>query len=443
MNEWPGMKIAFVGCGYVFDIYMRTRWAYPEIEIRGVFDIDTARSAVVHRHYGIPVYPSLEALLADPDVEVVVNLTNIAAHFDVTSRALAAGKHVFTEKPVTTAFDRTRELFALAERQGRVLAAAPCNLHSDAVSTIWKAIGDGAIGKPALIYAEMDDNPAHLMRLDTVQSPTGAPFPYREELQEGCTVEHIGYHLAWICAVFGPAIGVTAFSKCLIPDKRVGPLDPAETPDFSVACLDFAGGVAARITCSWVAPRDHRMRIIGSEGELSVDNAFHDQSPVRLERFSRVGLTARKAYTARRHPMVGGPFGIGGSRLPLVRRWKSHAGEAERGVGRSFKHKLVSWLRRREIYAQDKILGIAEMGRAIAAGQPQPMGPDFLLHLNELTMMVQGAGPQGTTRIPTTTFEPFTLFADIAASGHDYRAAYRPRLLERAVAGVVERLHRK
>lgn len=441
-NGKDGMKIAFVGCGYVFDIYMRTRWAYPEIEIRGVFDIDAARAGVVHRHYGIPVYPSMQALLDDAAVEVVVNLTGIDSHEEVTRRALAAGKHVFTEKPITTDLAQTRALFALAAAHGRVLAAAPCNLHSDAVSTVWKAVSDGAIGRPVLVYAEMDDNPAHLMRMDTVRSPTGAPFPYREEFEHGCTVEHVGYHLAWICALLGPATGVTAFSKCLVPDKTAEPLNPPDTPDFSVACLDFAGGASARITCSWVAPRDHSMRIIGDEGQLSVDNAFHDQSPVRLERFSRVSLTARKAFTLRNQPLIGHRFGVGGARLTLVRRWKSHAVEAERGVGRSLKHRLVSWLRRREIYAQDKMLGIAEMGKAIAERREQPMPPDFLMHLNELTLLIQNAGARGRTAVPTTSFAPLPLFPDIAASPRDYRAGYRATRLERLATRMVERLHR-
>lgn len=436
------MKIAFVGCGYVFDIYMRTRWAYPEMEILGVFDVDARRAEVVGRHYGLALYPSLEALLADARVEIVVNLTNIAAHYDVTRRALEAGKHVFTEKPITTEFARTAELFALAGRCGRVLAAAPCNLHSDAITSLWQAIGQGAIGKPALVYAELDDNPAHLMQLDTVRSPTGAPFPYAEELQEGCTIEHVGYHLAWLCALFGPALSVTAFSKCLIPGKVAKPLDPPDTPDFSVACLDFADGVAARITCSWVAPRDHSMRVIGSEGEIRVDNVFHDRSPVHLERFSRVGLTARKAYSLRRQPLLGGPFGIGGRRVPLVRRWKSHAVEAEKGVGRSFKHKLVSWLRRREIYAQDKLLGPAEMARALAEGRPQPMQPDFLMHLNELTLLINDAGPSGVAIRPTTSFERFDLSGDVTGSPGDYRHAARPRLLEKLTGGAVAALHR-
>jgi predicted dehydrogenase len=308
---------------------------------------------------------------------------------------------------------------------------------------VWKAVKDGAIGRPVLVYAEMDDSPAHLMALDTVQSPTGAPFPYAEELQEGCTVEHIGYHLVWLCALFGPAIGVTAFSKFLVPDKVSEPLSPADTPDLSVACLDFANGVAARITCSWVAPRDHSLRIVGDAGQIHLDNAFHDQSPVHLERFSRVSLSARKAYSARTQPLIGRRFGIGGTRLKLLRRWKSHAAEAERGVGRSPKHKLVSWLRRREVYAQDKILGIAEMGRAIAEGRSQPMPPDFLMHLNEITLLVQGAGPEGRTVKPSTSFAPLAMFEDVAEGQPDYRTAHRPKFFETVAAGLIQRLQRR
>ena len=394
------MKIAYVGCGYVFDIYMRTAWAHPELEVCGIFDLDLVRSATVSAHYGFTVYASYDALLADPAVEVVVNLTSIQSHYETVKRALIAGKHVYSEKPTTTDLSQTEELFALARDRGRVLTGAPCNLYTDAVSTLWKAVLDGAIGKPVLVYAELDDNPAHLMQLEKVQSPTGAPFPYAEEFQEGCTVEHIGYHLVWMCAMFGPALSVTAFSNTLVPHKTDTPLSPADTPDFSVACLNFEGGVSARITCTWVSPRDHRMRIIGDQGEITADNAFHDQTPVHLERFSRVSLSARKAYTLRTQPFLGRLFGVGGRRLPLVRRWKSHAVEAERGVGRSLKHKFVSWLRRREIYAQDKLLGIAEMVRAIDEGRAQPMPPDFLIHMNELTLMIQAAGPAGVAAVP-------------------------------------------
>lgn len=434
------MKIAFAGCGYVFDIYMRVRWAYPELDIRGVYDINANRLADVARHYGLNPYPSYEALLADPEVEIVVNLTSIRSHFEVIRRALEAGKHVYSEKPLTMALDQTKALFALAEEKGVVLQCAPCNLYSDAIVTLWKAIEEGAVGKPVLIYAELDDNPVHLMQLETVRSPSSAHFPYQEELSSGCTVEHAGYMLVWMCALFGPAVSVTAFSDVLIKHKVDAPLDPPDTPDVSVACITFKSGVVARMTCTWVAPRDHRTRVIGDLGEIRMDNIFHDQSRLHLERFSRVTLAARKSYTLRNQPLAGRLFGIGGRRLPLVRRWKSHAVEAERGVGRSLKHRFVSWLRRQEVYAQDKLLGIAEMARAIEAGRPQPMKPDFLIHLNELTLAIQAAGPAAAAFTPTTTFER-TPMPDIIGGGPT-RADYERRpLSERLMKKVIAAAH--
>jgi predicted dehydrogenase len=425
------MKIAFVGCGYVFDIYMRTRWAHPELEICGVFDLDLKRLEAVRQFYGLRVYPDYEALLADPAVEIVVNLTNIRSHYEVTKLALKAGKHVYSEKPMTTSVDHTRELFDLAATQNLVLAGAPCNLYSDAVSTLWKAVRDGAVGKPLLVYAELDSNPGHLMHFESVRSPSGAPWPYVEEFQEGCTFEHVAYHLVWICALFGPAQSVTAYSKALVEHKTDTPLSPSNTPDFSVACLDMASGVAARVTCSIVAPRDHRLRIIGEEGEICVDDYALYQSPVRLERFSRVSLTARKARTLRLNRSIGQWFGINGRELKLVRRWKSHAVEAERGLRTSFKQKIVSWIRRREIYAQDKCLGVAEMASAMRENRQQPLTPEFLMHVNELTLLIQRAGPAGVATKPTTSFQTVEPLPDVVNSGIDYRVSYRSRLLEK------------
>jgi predicted dehydrogenase len=437
------MRVAFVGCGYVFDIYMRTKWAYPEMEICGVYDLDIARANVVAKHYGIQVYSDYDALLSDQKVEIVINLTTIRSHYEVTKRAIQAGKHVYSEKPVTTDIEMARELFALAESHGCVLTSAPCNIYSDSVSTLWKAVLDGAVGKPVLVYADLDENPAHLTNLEKMESPTGAPFPFVEEFQEGCTAEHIGYHLVWICAMFGPAKSVTAFSKLLVEHKTDVPLYPSDTPDYSVACLNFENGVAARVTCSWIAPRDHTFRIIGEDGQISADNVFHDQTPVYLERFSRVSLAARKAYTVRTQPLVGRLFGVGGRKLPLVRRWKSFAVEAERGVGRSLKHKFVSWLRRREIYAQDKLLGVAEMARAINDNRPQPLPPDFLIHLNELTWLVQRAGANGISTVPTTTFKPFAPLPDVLTGQPDYRATYIPRFFEKKLSGLIDSLQKR
>jgi predicted dehydrogenase len=435
------MNIAFCGCGYVFDIYMRTLWAHPELKVQGVFDIDTKRAEFVGRHYGLRVYASYQELLDDRNVEIVVSLTSIGAHYEVTRGALLAGKHVYSEKPLTTDSDQTKELFDLAEERGLVFTGAPCNLFSDSVQTMWKAVRDGAVGKPLLVYAELDDSPIFLMKPETWRSDTGAPWPYVEEYQEGCTYEHAGYHLAWICAMLGPARSVTAFSKAVVRNKTGTPLDPADTPDFSVGLLDFDGDAAARVTCSIVAPADHRLRLIGDEGEISVESYRMFQSPVRLERFSAVSLNARNAYTARRQPLIGEAFGVGGQQLKLLRHFKSHAVESEKGGSRSIKQRIKAAIRRREMYCQDKLIGIAVMARAIRDGQPQPMPADFMLHVNELTLLIQNSGRDGIAQPVRTTFKPLAPLPEIVAAPTNFRTSYRPRFLERRLGKAVDDRH--
>jgi hypothetical protein len=114
--------------------------------------------------------------------------------------------------------------------------------------------------------------------------------------------------------------------------------------------------------------------------------------------------------------------------------------ESENAGRLSLKQKLVAAIRRREVYAQDKLLGIAEMVRAIREGRPQPTPPDFLLHVNELTLLIQRAGPNGIAVPLTTTFKPLEPLPEVTASKNEYLKSYRPRLLEKMLGGIVERM---
>jgi len=400
------MKIAIVGCGFVFDIYMRTLRAHPELTVLGVYDKRPERVAAVVAYYGFHAFASYDELLADSRVEAVINLTNIGAHFEVTRRALAAGKHVYSEKPLTLNVAESRELFALAQANAVRLYAAPCNILSDTVRTMFSQVAKGAIGRPLLVYAELDDNPIHLMEFEKVKSPTGAPWPLEEEILEGCTLEHLGYHLVWICGLLGPATSVVAFSSELITHKAPGLPERVGTPDFSVACLSFANGAAARITCSVVAPRDHRMRVIGDKGELCGDSYRQYRSPVTLERYTKTSLNARKFQTLRANPWLGRWFGIGGQKIQLASNSKSYAVKGDYQLRSSFRQRCFEWLRRREVYAQDKFAGIVEMAAEIKLNKPQLLSPDFIMHINELTLLVSSAGQKGVALAPSTTFEP-------------------------------------
>lgn len=431
------MKTAVIGCGYVFDHYMATWARHPILELAGVADLKPERTEAVARVYGAPVYASTEAALADPEVRLVINLTSIDSHDAVIRAALEAGKHVYTEKPITEDPARTRALYDLASARGLHLTAAPCNVMSDMVQTMWRAVRDGAVGKVRLVYAEFDDNPIYLMRPEGWRSRSGAPWPYRDEYEHGCTVEHAGYYLTWLVAMFGPVARVTAFSKCTVPDKADVPLTPPDAADFSVALLDFAGGVTARLTMSVVAPYDQRFRVIGDRGELWTDTYRHFRNPVRLEPFTQLSLNARKARAVRGSGALGALFGVGGRKVPLIRRpAEADAPPAPRGPG--------AWLRRlkkAQLGEQDKCLGPAALARAIETGGPNPLPPDFCMHVNELTMAMHRAGTEGRPIRLETTCAP--LPPEPFAEAADRTGAYpAPRWLDRLADGVIARLHR-
>lgn len=430
------MNIGIIGCGYVFDHYMSTIGQYSQLNIVGVADIDTERAAHVGAFYGLKVYPDNTAMFADPTVDIVVNLTSIESHFEVTYSALAAGKHVFSEKPFATSLEDARELIAFAEKKNLWLSSAPSNALSPSARTMWKAVSDGVIGETRLVYAEFDDSPVYLMSPENWRSRSGAPWPYIHEFEMGCTWEHVGYHLGWMCAMFGPVRAVTAFSKRIVPDKTELPLSPADTPDFSIACLDFENGVVGRITCSISAPLDHRMRIVGNAGMVHTDTYRDYSSPVYLERFSKLSLNARKARLARNLPVLRWLFGIDGRRVPLVEKKTQSSGM---GWG---PRAMLQRFKRAQLGQQDKCVGIADLADAISVGRKPFFSHDFILHLLELTLLIQAAGPDGGSNKLTTTFKPRSMPEAASVSTQNYNDFAKPKFLDRLSESLLDRLHR-
>ncbi|MFS4437714.1 Gfo/Idh/MocA family protein [Paracoccaceae bacterium GXU_MW_L88] len=439
------MKIGIIGCGYVFDHYMATRAKHPHVEIAGITDKDTARAVHVADFYDLKQYPDNAAMLADPEIDIIVNLTSIEAHNDVTRAALEAGKHAYSEKPLVTDMDEAKALMALAEEKGLYLSCAPSNTLSATSQTMWKAVADGTIGDPRIVYAEFDDNPIYLMSPEEWRSRSGAPWPYLHEYEMGCTWEHVGYHLTWMCAIFGPVRSVTAFSKQTLPDKTDKPLDPPDTPDFSVACLDFESGVVGRVTCSIAAPYDHRMRIIGNEGMLHADTYRHYECPVYHERFTKLSMNARKARSVRTKSWLQWPFGVGGKRLPLVDAPTPGRDGEEKidPLGNSWSPKtLIKKFKRRQLGQQDKFIGIAELVQAIEKGRKPFPSHDFTLHLTELTLAIQAAGADGASKTLETRFDPLPLREMTAQRGPNYARFNQDGWLDKMTAKLLDRMHR-
>jgi predicted dehydrogenase len=380
-------NIAIVGCGFVADFYMRTLRRYPELELVGVVDRDYSRATSLASLHRVEAYPSLDALLEDRRIEVVVNLTNPRSHFAVSKACLEAGKHVYSEKPLAMILAEAEELVCLAEARGLILSSAPCSILGESARALRNALLSEEIGQVRIVYAELDDGPIHQMHPEEWASPSGIPWPWQDEFSVGCTMEHAGYHLTWLVALFGPVRSVTAFSSCLIPEKLPS---GASAPDFSVGCLHFHSGVVARLTCSIVAPHDHSLRIIGDKGVLSVDECWHNCSPVLLRRFSPLSFRAETYPWLSGHGLTRSLYRLDG---------KSYA-SAPKG----------SWRRRLRRHDMDYVLGVAELAAAARERRPCRLPASFALHVNEIALAIQNARETGSSTPIRSTFSPVEQF---------------------------------
>lgn len=368
------MRVAIVGCGFVADYYMTTLPEHPELELTGVVDRDPERARRFSAEYRLRDYGSLDALLADGGVELVLNLTNPESHFEVSKACLLAGKHVYSEKPLGLSYEEARALVLLAEERGLLLAAAPSRVLGDTAQTMWKHLRQGSIGRPLLAYAEMDDGLLHKMRYRSWVSRSGAPFPYKDEMETGCTFEHAGYSLTWLAAFFGPAESVTAFSSCLVRDKETDVPLAVDAPDFSVAVIRYASGQVARLTCSIIAPVDHSIRVFGDRGRISTDDCWKPRSPVWLKRRIHLGRISVEPPFRTKVSLLGDP---------LMRR-----------RGRAIRHNV------------DFCLGPVEMARSLRERRPCRLSARFCLHVNEIVVAIHQATEQGSTVKLRSTFDP-------------------------------------
>jgi predicted dehydrogenase len=349
--------IAFVGCGYVADYYASALAAHPELKLLGVHDRDSERSDRFSARYAVRAHSSLEALLADPKVEIVVNLTPAFAHYEVSMLALEAGKHVYSEKPLTVCDDDSARLVDTAKRMGCQLSGAPCCVLGESAQTIWRAIRDGAIGTVRVAYAEVDVGPVHLMPHGRWRSASGAPWPFREESRLGCVRGHGSYPVAWLAAMFGPVREVTSFTS-----RR--PEQPSEDfergPELGVACLTFDGGVVARVTAGLLARRDRSIRIFGDGGMLATADCSNDRSPVVWRRYMSV-----------RRRLLFGPWP---RRRPLLRSG-------------------LRAVRYRGAQRRDFASGIADLAGAIREGRSPRLSAEFCRHTTEVVLAMHDSGP--------------------------------------------------
>lgn len=253
------LGVAIVGCGNIAGPYAETLTTYPQIELIGVTDLEIQRAHELATQFGCQVYPSLEALLADDRVELVVNLTTHHAHKAVTTQCLEAGKHVHSEKPLALTYEEAQELVELAREKGLRLGCSPFTLMGEAQQTAWKWIREGRLGTVRVVYAEVN--------WGRIESWHPAPGPF---YQVGALFDVGVYPLTILTAVFGPARQVWAYGRVLYPDRvtQEGVPFHIETPDFVVAAVELANGTLVRLTTTFYVTHHSKQAGIEFHGDL-------------------------------------------------------------------------------------------------------------------------------------------------------------------------------
>jgi predicted dehydrogenase len=346
------LGIGIVGTGNIAGGYARDASSHPEIRLVAATDLDPVRAAAFGEAHGCRIHASLDDLLADDAVEIVINLTVHHAHYEVTKRALEAGRHVYSEKPLALRSSEARELVDLASAQGRRLGCSPSTFLGEAQQTAAAWVRSGRLGAVRAIYAEVN--------WGRIESWHPAPAPFYDV---GALVDVGVYPLTLVTTMLGPARSVRAWGWELKPDRvaldgtpfRIG------SPDLIVAAVELEGGPIVRLTASFY---------VGRPAKLTGSLEFHgDDASLALGSFQDFDATVEV-----------GEFNKDFEPVAYVR-------PPFRGT---------AWAR-----------GVAEMAAAIAEGRPHRASAEQAAHVVDILEAAFGSMADSGRRVEiSSTFAP-------------------------------------
>lgn len=271
------VKVGVVGCGVIAHVMhlpgLKAMEEMGKVEVVAVCDAVEHVARATREMYGVSThYTSLDKMLAEADFDLLVNLTRIPDHFAVSLAGLRAGRHVYTQKPMTTTVEEATILVAEAKRRGLKLASAPEHPVRPMVSKIRSLILEGAIGKIA--FAKVYSSHGGPEKHDVPRDSTWFYKPGSSPLLD------MGVHgLSQITAILGPVkrlaclSGRTSPVRCHTAGPYVGKRIDVEIDDNSLLMLDFGEATFAFLDATYCvgATLAPQLEVYGSEGSLSLD----------------------------------------------------------------------------------------------------------------------------------------------------------------------------
>ena len=208
------MKTAVIGSGMISDIYLENMInRYDNLQVVACASRDPEHAKAKADRYAIQAR-TIDQVLDDPEIEMVVNLTPVQAHYEVIRRALDAGKHVFTEKALAQTTEQGKELIRQAERQGRYLGCAPETFLSDASAYAKSVIEEGRLGEITGFHISLN------ISLDIMYSV----FRNLTAPGAGIGMDRGIYFLTELCYLLGEVEDACGWTRTLEPDRVIEPI---------------------------------------------------------------------------------------------------------------------------------------------------------------------------------------------------------------------------
>jgi predicted dehydrogenase len=280
------VRVGVIGTGAISGAYLGMAKNFPIVEMAACADVNLEAARKKAEEFQIPRVCTVDELLADPSIEVVLNLTVPKAHVPVAMRAIEAGKHTYAEKPLGVDRAEAQRMLAEAKKKNLRVGCAPDTFLGAGIQTARRVIEDGTIGRPVAFTAFMMC-PGH---------ESWHPNPqFYYEVGGGPMFDMGPYYLTALLNLLGPVKRITGLAGIEIADRTItsepkrGTKISVETPDHIVGSMEFENGAIGTIIQSFATRfcelgGKQPITIFGTEGTLKVPDPNGFDGPVHVRR---------------------------------------------------------------------------------------------------------------------------------------------------------------
>ncbi|AYG59332.1 Gfo/Idh/MocA family oxidoreductase [Rhizobium jaguaris] len=262
------LGVGIIGCGNISTTYFKLSPLFKGLKVLACADINMDAARLRAEEYQVKAQ-TIDELLANDELDVIVNLTIPDAHFPVSKRILEAGKHVYSEKPLVLSLEQGEELRRIAKEKGLAVGCAPDTFLGGAHQLARKFVDEGGIGR-------VTSGACYVMSPGMEMWHPNPDFFF---LPGGGPVLDLGpYYIANLINLIGPVRRVGAMTsmasetRTITSQPRSGEVIPVKTPTTIQALLEFVSGATVTLTASWDvwSHRHANMELYGTEGSLYV-----------------------------------------------------------------------------------------------------------------------------------------------------------------------------